>query len=71
MYLQHRGDTGATGNHANLFLHVGLDLQLLERALNVKGIAGLQFKEMSGHGAVGVLLNQEIDVAFLRNERQC
>jgi hypothetical protein len=64
--LQHGSDASATSDHADLFLHVRLNLQLLQRALNVKSISGLQFMEVGGHGSVRVLLDQEINIAFLK-----
>jgi len=35
-----------------------------QRALEVEALAGRQFVDMGGHGAVGVLLDEEIHVAF-------
>lgn len=63
--LQHRGDAGATGNHAKVADHVGgVDKGALGAA-DANGLASLERGHHLGDVALGVGLDKEVKVAGL------
>lgn len=63
--LVHRGDAGAAGNESDVVVLVLGPGVLGKRALDVEGVADLEIVDVSAHGAVGVLLHQEVEEASL------
>lgn len=63
--LVHRGDTGATSNHGDDVVGVGLVLVLGDRTLEVEGVSGLELGDVGGHGAALVLLDEEVEEALI------
>lgn len=61
--LVHGGDTGATGDQADVVVLVGLPGVLGEGALEGKALVDVHRVEVLGHGAIGIGLDHELEVA--------
>jgi hypothetical protein len=61
--LEHRGDTGTSGNHTNVTAHVGsVDHGTLGTA-HLHGIADIEGGQVLGDVTLGVGLDEEVEVA--------
>lgn len=63
--LVHGGDTGTAGDEGDVGVLVLLPLVLGQRALDVEALAGNQVVDVGAHGAVGVLLDNEVKETLL------
>jgi len=63
--LKHGGDTSTTADHDSVRVAVGLVLELLAGALNVKHIARLELCEVLGHLARGIGLDEQGELTLL------
>lgn len=61
--LVHGGDTGTSGNEGDVVVLVLLPGVLGDGTLHVKSLSGLHVVKVLGHGATGVLLDDEVEVA--------
>jgi len=63
--LVHRRDAGAAGEEGDVLVLVGVPCVLGDGALELDALAGLDVVQVRGHGAVGVFLDEEREVASL------
>lgn len=63
--LVHRGDASAASNERNVVMLVLGPGVLGQRALEVKALTRNEVVDVSAHGAVGIFLDQQINVALL------
>lgn len=61
--LVHGRDARAAGDHDDVVMFVFFDGVFRDGSFDVEALTGRHFVEMLGHGAVGVLLDDEVHVA--------
>ena len=62
--LVHGGDSGSSGDQANVIVLVGRPGVLGDRALKVEALTGVHVVELVRHGSVGVALDNEVNVSL-------